>query len=405
MLRIVHTADCHLDAPCASLDAGVRARVRAAEREAFARVCALAIEREAHALVIAGDLFERSEVGPAALHHALAQLALVTQAGTAVVIASGNHDPGRALAPLADAGCTLALSHEPVIVELSDDAGATLGHIVAVGHAGAAEGTNLARLLPLAPGPASIALLHAQVDGASGARERYAPCAPEDLDRGYAYWALGHVHLRQELRAQPPAWYPGCLSPHDVGEPGAKGALVVEIDGAGRAAVEFVPLAPVRFERLRLDDVGAPGLAGLAAEAMVALEATQPGAAGEELVVRVELRGRSPLAHALRDAEERGNSAEELALALGALSADLRCDRLRPPLELDKHRGQPHLLGAALELTRRAASEESLLDELAPAMLAGEGSGDPAARRAYVADLVGELDETLAEALLSEAAP
>jgi DNA repair exonuclease SbcCD nuclease subunit len=405
MLRIVHTADCHLDAPCASLDAGVRARVRAAEREAFARVCALAIEREAHALVIAGDLFERSEVGPAALHHVLAQLALVTQAGTAVVIASGNHDPGRALAPLADAGCTLALSHEPVVVELTDAGGATLGHVVAVGHATAAEGANLAQLLPQAPSPTSIAVLHAQVDGASGARERYAPCAPEDLDRGYAYWALGHVHERQALRAQPPAWYAGCLSPHDVGEPGAKGALVVEIDAGGRTQVEFVPLAPVRFERLRLADVAASGLAGLAGEAMAALEATPPGAAGEELVVRVELRGRSPLALALRDPEERAGSAEELALALGALSAELRCEHLHPPLDLDRHRGQPHLLGAALEISRRAAADEALLEELAPAVLAGEDSGDPVARRAYVAELLADLDETLAESLLAEAAP
>ena len=158
------------------------------------------------------------------------------------------------------------------------------------------------------------------------------------------------MHERQQVRAQPPAWYPGCLSPHDVGEPGAKGALVVEIDAAGRAEVEFVPLAPVRFERLRLDDVGASGLAGLAGAAMVALEATQPGAAGEELVVRLELRGRSPLALALRDPEERSSSAEELALALGALSAELRCEHLRPPLDLERHRGQPHLLGAALEL-------------------------------------------------------
>ena len=125
MLRIVHTADCHLDAPCASLDAGVRARVRAAEREAFARVCTLAIERGAHALVIAGDLFERSEVGPAALHHALAQLTRVREAGVAVVLASGNHDPGGALAPLAQAGCTLALGREPVVVELTDGDGAT----------------------------------------------------------------------------------------------------------------------------------------------------------------------------------------------------------------------------------------------------------------------------------------
>src|SRR5437868_1955740 len=134
MLRIVHTADCHLDAPCASLDARVRARVRAAERAAFARVCELAIERAAHALVVAGDLFERSEVGPAALHHALAQLGRVREAGIAVVLASGNHDPGRALAPLADAGVTLATTHEPVTVELSGSDGELLGHVVAIGH-------------------------------------------------------------------------------------------------------------------------------------------------------------------------------------------------------------------------------------------------------------------------------
>jgi DNA repair exonuclease SbcCD nuclease subunit len=404
MLRIVHTADCHLDAPCASLDAGVRARVRAAEREAFARLCTLAIERDAHALVIAGDVFERSEVGPAALHHALAQLARVTEAGIAVVVASGNHDPGRALAPLAQAGCTLALGHEPVVVPIGSD-GDVLGHVVAIGHAGAAEGSNLAHLLPEAPSPASVAVLHAQVDGAAGARERYAPCAPEDLDRGYAYWALGHVHLRQQLRTAPPAWYPGCLTPHDVGEPGAKGALVVEIDPAGRAEVEFVALAPVRFERLRLDDAAATGLAGLAGEAMVALEAMQPGAPGEELVVRVDLRGRSPLAAALRDPEERGRSAEELATALGVLSAELRCEHLRLPIELDKHRGQPHLLGAALELAQRAAEDEGLLDELAPDVLAADDSADPVARRAYLAGLLAELDETLAEALLTKAAP
>ena len=250
----------------------------------------------------------------------------------------------------------------------------------------------------------SVAVLHAQVDGAAGARERYAPCAPEDLDRGYAYWALGHVHLRQQLRSEPPAWYPGCLTPHDVGEPGAKGALVVEIDAAGRAGVEFVPLAPVRFEVLRLDDAAATGLAGLAGEAMVALEATQPGAPGEELVVRIDLRGRSPLATALRDPEERSRSCEELAAALGALSAELRCEHLRPPLELDRHRGQPHLLGAALELAGRAAEDGTLLDELAPAVLAGEVASDPDARRAYLAGLLAELDETLAEALLTEVA-
>ena len=88
-----------------------------------------------------------------------------------------------------------------------------------------------------------------------------------------------------------------------------------------------------------------------------------------------------------------------------ALSAELRCEHLRPPLDLERHRGQPHLLGAALEIASGATTDAALLDELAPAVLAGEDSGDPEARRAYAASLLEEIDETLAEALLAEAAP
>ena len=281
-----------------------------------------------------------------------------------------------------------------------------LGHVVAIGHAGAAEGANLAALMPPAPGPASIAVLHAQVDGAAGARERYAPCAPEDLDRGYAYWALGHVHLRQQVREHPPAWYPGCLSPHDVGEPGAKGALVVEIDAAGRVEVEFAraragalrAAPPRRRRRLRSRRAGRRGDGRARGDA-----AGRPRRGSDRAArsARPVAAGASPCA----TPRSASGSAEEIALALGALSAELRCEHLRPPLDLERHRGQPHLLGAALEIASRAASDDVLLDELAPAVLAGEDSGDPAARRAYVAGLLGEIDETLAEALLTEAAP
>ncbi|MDX6537059.1 MAG: hypothetical protein QOD37_1400, partial [Gaiellales bacterium] len=47
--------------------------------------------------------------------------------------------------------------------------------------------------------------------------------------------------------------------------------------------------------------------------------------------------------------------------------------------------------------------DEALLDELAPHVLAGEDSADPELRRAYLAGLLDELDETIAEALLTEA--
>ena len=138
---------------------------------------------------------------------------------------------------------------------------------------------------------------------------------------------------------------------------------------------------------------------------MLALEATHPGAAGEELVVRVELRGRSPLALALRDPEERSNSAEELALALGALSAELRCEHLRPPLDLDKHRGQPHLLGAALELARRAASEEPCSTSSRRRSWPATTPAIPAVGAPMSRSCSPSSTRPLAEALLAEAAP
>ena len=390
-LRIVHAADCHLDAPCLSLDARVRARVRAAEREAFTRLCDLAIAREVDALVLAGDLFDGSSVRLATRMWLVNELGRVCAAGIHVVVASGNHDPGSRLAGLAiewpHERFLLADGPDPVKLELPS------GTIVAVGHAHEKLADNLALTLPPAPaGTASVAVLHAQVNGSIGARDRYAPCTPEDLiERGYGYVALGHVHLRQAVVADPPAWYAGCLQAHDVGEPGQKGAIVASLEADGRLELEFVPLAPVRFERVELID---PECAPSQLADRIRAELGE--LAAEELIVRVILRGRSTLAASLRDPDQLAAIEDELAAELGALAVELRADRLHPPLDVSRHRGQPHVLGVALELVERALSDDALVDELTPATLAGEHSD----RRVYVRSLLEELEVETAEVLL-----
>src|SRR5258706_7403512 len=46
-------------------------------------------------------------------------------------------------------------------------------------------------------GALNVGLLHTALDGRSG-HDRYAPCKVETLlNRGYEYWALGHVHQRE----------------------------------------------------------------------------------------------------------------------------------------------------------------------------------------------------------------
>ena len=48
----------------------------------------------------------------------------------------------------------------------------------------------------------NIGLLHTSADGREGAG-RYAPCSVGTLrEKGYDYWALGHVHTREEVDAR-----------------------------------------------------------------------------------------------------------------------------------------------------------------------------------------------------------
>src|SRR5690606_28829708 len=59
------------------------------------------------------------------------------------------------------------------------------------------------------------------------------------------------IHLRQEVGGSPPAHYPGNLQGRHFGETGRKGGLAVEVAG-GLVNAAFLPLAPVRWERVAL---------------------------------------------------------------------------------------------------------------------------------------------------------
>ena len=92
-VRIVHTADIHLDSTFAQARVGsdLGQRLRSATREAFKRVLALVKSEQAHALIIAGDLYDHEYVTPdtgAFLVEAFAALG-----DKPVIIAPGNHDP------------------------------------------------------------------------------------------------------------------------------------------------------------------------------------------------------------------------------------------------------------------------------------------------------------------------
>lgn len=415
-MRIVHAADIHLDTPFRRHDAALRQRLQQAGRKAFSALVDLTLEVRADALLIAGDLFDNEWLTIATERVLTRELRRLTDAGVTVVYATGNHDPGRANYRAAridwpSKDFHLLSSRTPRRISINRG-GERVGWVVAAGHQTAHESTNLASAFPPAPGPQpAVGLLHADVGGAQGAPDDeagnvYAPAALADLDPSYEYWALGHIHKRQRLREDSPAWYPGNLQGRDFGEAGAKGALIVDLDPPAPPQVRFQPLAPVRWERITVPALGEAKAIG---DIQDAVRAQFDGLRQEDgfvlpeqdWILRVELAGSCPLATLLRSDEERDALAEYLGESLGALDVEVRDVGLSPPIDLSRHVGQRHVLGEALELIAQAGRDDKLLSRLAPPELADSHEQDEKGERlAYLRGLLDGLDAAAAERLL-----
>lgn len=412
--RFVHCSDVHLDAPFACPDPEVRALLAQESRATLRRLVDLCLAEQAQALVVAGDLFDDERLAPATEELLAAELARLTQAGVTVVVACGNHDhaqPGGRMAALALPEGVVLAGAEPVTAEVRAADGRLRGRIVAVGHGQPREAARLVSLLPPAEeGVPSVAVLHGLVDGARACErhEPLAPCGPDDFAAlGHRYWALGHVHERQQVGRRPAAHYPGSLVPHGFAEAGPRGALLVTLGGRGEPRAEFRPLCAVRFERPRV--AGLEQAAQLDAvraactRAFEELRASEPRAEVQWLL-RFELSGPCGCAAECQREELLDELGEELTAALrpfGVLRAEVVDAGVTRPLDLSAHAGRPHLLGEALAVAA-ALDDDAVLDRILPPALAGAPAAD---KRAYVRGLLQDIDRAAAEALLREVRP
>src|SRR5690606_12087730 len=82
--RFVHIADVHLDTVFAARSDDVRRRLREAAREAFRRAVDLTLRSGAHALLIAGDLFDQDRISFATERFLAEELARLRNRGISV---------------------------------------------------------------------------------------------------------------------------------------------------------------------------------------------------------------------------------------------------------------------------------------------------------------------------------
>lgn len=322
MFRFLHAADIHLDSPLQGLerypDAPVDA-VRAAPRRAFEALVELAIAERVAFVLLAGDLYDGDWRDYNTGLFFSAQMRRLAEAAIPVFLVSGNHDAASQI--------TRRLSLPPNVHHFASHAPETelLPDLDVAIHgqsfARRSVREDLAADYPKAErGRFEIGLLHTSLDGRPGHAD-YAPCRVERLRaKDYAYWALGHVHAREEvLRGDPWIVFPGNLQGRHARETGGKGATIVRVEHGRVVDVEHRDLDVVRFARLELD-LAAVGHPDDALERVRAALLVARREAGDRLLAaRVVLAGASPAHDALvREPERWLHECRTLASDLGA---------------------------------------------------------------------------------------
>lgn len=298
-VRFIHTADLHLDSPLRSLAARNPALgdlLRDASRKLLQRLIDTALEEQVDALLIAGDLFDGEQED---VHTAMVlqrELRRLQAQDIPVFIIWGNHDAETRFL-------------ESKVLDLPDNVHAFDGrggrrhfandramvHGVSFTKRKTPE-SLLGKYGKPDPHCFNIGMLHTSLTGAEGHND-YAPCTVNELiDKGFDYWALGHIHKRQIHHEQPAIVMPGNPLGRHINEAGERSISLVTLAEGEKPDIRSISLAPVRFERLpvSLDGVDDRKLAW---ERMLeSLRHCRDSMDTDILIVRVELEGSSVLA-------------------------------------------------------------------------------------------------------------
>ena len=323
-MKFLHAADLHLDSPLRGLAGHDEAPVddlRGATREAFNNLVELAIEEKVAFVLLAGDLYDGTWQDFSTAIFLAKKLGELDRAGIRVFGVLGNHDAQSKLTNALEKpnNLTLFSADKPRTEVLNDIEVAIHGQSYGQQHVE----ENLAARFPAAkPGMFNIGLLHTSLDGREG-HAAYAPCKLDDLRaRDYQYWALGHVHEREEVSTNPWVVFPGCPQGRHARETGPKGCCLVTVEEGRVESVEHRGLDVVRWARCEVDLGKVSSMQGVLGSASKALSKVLDDAEDRIVATRIHFVGASAV-----HAELQGKT-QWLRQKLLELAAELNGERL-----------------------------------------------------------------------------
>lgn len=335
-MKLLHSADWHLDAPIQGRTPAQSSLLRQALLELPRKIAELAKAEHCDLMLLSGDLFDGAFTADSlsAVQRALADAAMP------VFIAPGNHDHVSSSCPWHREGWPdnvhiFTGGMESVSLPQLDC------RIYGAGFQGpgsepimqnfTAEGSERYQLCVLHGDPTQVSSPHNPITRA------------QVQASGITYLALGHIHKGDSFRAGSTlcAW-PGCPMGRGFDELGQKGVLIVDIDDTCQA--RFAPIPGPRFHWLKTP---------VCQDAVSAIAAALPGAEGADFF-RVELTGES---------EPLDMDALKAAFP-GFPNLELR-DSTVPPIDLWANAGDDSLEGVFFSLLKDADAPEHIRQQAA----------------------------------------
>lgn len=383
--RFIHAADIHIDSPLRGLEAYEGApveRLRRATRDAFENLIRLAIDEEVAFVVIAGDLFDGKWPNMETGLWTARQFRQLAQHNIPVVLLRGNHD--------AESKVRQAVSWPSNVVEfstrrpetfLAERIGLPDGFSVAFHGQGFARPDvkdDLACKYPDAiPGHFNIGVLHTSLTG----HPAHDPYAPTSLDvlrgRGYDYWALGHIHLRETFSEEPYIAFSGNSQGRHINETGARGCLLVSVEDAAVDDVSFCPLDTARWHREQIAAEVDDGLSELyerVREVIARIHAADSSDADRLSVIRLEISGACEAHRELSLSGRQHEAVHEIRNIANEWEDDIWIEKIQfrtsPPVDVAQLRQSSDLIGELLRSIETLVGDPdelaALASELAP---------------------------------------
>lgn len=287
-IRFIHSADLHLGSPFSGmkgLDAEQWKILQNSTLAAFERLISYTLETGPDFLLIVGDVYDGEDRNLRAQHRFQQGMEQLHKAGIPVFLSHGNHDHLSGGAASFDLPANVHVFQDRVENVTLTVGGATV-KIAGFSYGRRHVTESMIEHYPVKEtGVFQIGMLHGSEESDTE-HAMYAPFRKEQLlDKKYDYWALGHIHKRQQLSLDPPIVYPGNLQGRHRKESGPKGFYEVVLTD-GHAELEFIGAEAVCFERIEVDCSGVQHMNELFSVAKEQIEAHD----AEALVAELELQ-------------------------------------------------------------------------------------------------------------------